>query len=566
MPAPEPRAGGSPVRRGAITGFWLGALAGGLLAHGLLRVNGLGVDAVSFLKLLGLLAAVYGAAGLLAGAIAGPLARAAAGGGRSGGALTARRLPRASVVAGVLAAAFAVTAAAGVAASLLRNPEPPLALDPAPAGLPRVLLIGIDGLDWKITGRLIAAGEMPNLAALGDRGFAAPLKTFRPTLSPLIWNSIASGVKPERHGVEGFAANRISGVDASFVKLVPHAGLGPVLAGLQKAGLARLVPIGSDMCHVPRIWDVAGAAGRRVATVNWWATWPADPVNGWLVTDRFYYFRDLGMGKERVADEFGTVFPADALQEFSLLRVSPGALTHDQIRRFLDLNDDEIDALGRGPYRFQLVDSEFPFLLSMDETYRRIGLRILGDPKPPDLAAFYFRGVDILSHAALCYSELSGDTSGQPEEMRRKYGAAVRRYYAYTDELVGELIEAAGPETTVLLVSDHGFEKQENGVCGHDDAPPGVIFGGGGLIRQGGDAKGATVYDVAPTVLYLAGAPVADDLPGQVLSGIVQPDHWTMLPPREIPTFGRRVERAGGSLGEQDEEYLQRLRALGYIK
>lgn len=443
--------------------------------------------------------------------------------------------------------------------------RPPVQFEQASGGQRKLLVIGMDGMSWDFTRRLMAAGEMPNLSDLAGRGVASPLSTYRPTLSPLIWTTIATGVRPERHGIEGFAIQRIRGIDASIGRLVRDTGSGLILNGLEAVGLAERVPIGSDLCTAMRFWEVASAVGRTVAVLNWWATWPADPVNGLLVTDRFYYFRDADMGKSAPEQDVGTVYPAEAHDEMAALRVSPWDLTPAQVRRFLDLTDSEIESLGRGEYQTQLIDSEFRFLHSMDETYRRIALKVLEGPDPPDITAVYLRGVDIISHAALKYSDLLDRTDGTAEE-ERKYGAAVHRYYVYADEVIGGLVAAAGPDTNVLVVSDHGFERQPDGSVGHDNAPEGIFFAAGPDIQSGGDPGKPSVNDVAPTVLYLSGCPVARDLQGRILSDIVRPAVWAGSRPEIIPTFGIRHPLAGGNLGREDEEYLQRLKALGYIQ
>lgn len=69
----------------------------------------------------------------------------------------------------------------------------------------RLLLIGWDAADWKIALPLMERGEMPNLARLVERGVMGDLATMRPVLSPILWNTIATGQRPERHGILGFA-------------------------------------------------------------------------------------------------------------------------------------------------------------------------------------------------------------------------------------------------------------------------------------------------------------------------------------------------------------------------
>src|SRR6185295_2234345 len=126
-----------------------------------------------------------------------------------------------------------------------------------------VVLIGLDGADWNIIDPLIAAGKMPNLAALIERGSRGRLLTLSPTLSPVIWTTIATGVKPERHGIVDFTAiNKDTGA---------------------------AVPVTSNLRRVPALWNILSDAGRTVGFVGWWASFPAEKVNGYIVSDRIAY-------------------------------------------------------------------------------------------------------------------------------------------------------------------------------------------------------------------------------------------------------------------------------------
>src|SRR5438045_8954030 len=69
----------------------------------------------------------------------------------------------------------------------------------------RLLLIGWDAADWKVIQPLLDRGEMPNLARLIAQGVHGNLATIYPILSPMLWTSIATGKRPYKHGILGFA-------------------------------------------------------------------------------------------------------------------------------------------------------------------------------------------------------------------------------------------------------------------------------------------------------------------------------------------------------------------------
>src|SRR5882762_526908 len=117
-----------------------------------------------------------------------------------------------------------------------------------------VVVIGVDSFDWNIIGPLLKQGRMPRLAALIARGARYNLKTMWPTLSPVIWTSIATGMKPSRHGIVDFVVNA--------------------------RDTGALVPVTSAMRQVPALWTLLSRQGIDVSVVAWWATWPAETVRG----------------------------------------------------------------------------------------------------------------------------------------------------------------------------------------------------------------------------------------------------------------------------------------------
>ena len=75
-------------------------------------------------------------------------------------------------------------------------------MTPPPAK--KVLFIGWDGADWQMINPLMDAGKMPNLNRLVNQGVMGNVSTLSPTLSPILWTSIATGKRPYDHGIYGF--------------------------------------------------------------------------------------------------------------------------------------------------------------------------------------------------------------------------------------------------------------------------------------------------------------------------------------------------------------------------
>src|SRR6185436_6639786 len=142
-------------------------------------------------------------------------------------------------------------AAAGVAAfmTLRREPSGP--------GRRPLVVIGLDGAEWRVIRKLWDEGKLPNLRRIADRGVTATLRTAYNS-SPVIWTTIATGVRPVEHGI------------TAFVVPTPQGD----------------VPISSDVRKVPALWNMLTKVGRRVAVLGYWGSWPAEKVNGVVVSDR----------------------------------------------------------------------------------------------------------------------------------------------------------------------------------------------------------------------------------------------------------------------------------------
>jgi predicted AlkP superfamily phosphohydrolase/phosphomutase len=114
------------------------------------------------------------------------------------------RLSRRSVLAVGAAAAGSLSAfllADGLARGLPPRPPAPAA---DAAGVPRVVVLGFDGVDHQILKEYLAAGELPALSALAQAGGFEPLESELPPESPVAWASLLTGVNPGRHRIHDF--------------------------------------------------------------------------------------------------------------------------------------------------------------------------------------------------------------------------------------------------------------------------------------------------------------------------------------------------------------------------
>jgi len=406
----------------------------------------------------------------------------------------------------------------------------------------KVLVVGLDGADWKIVDPLMASGRMPNLLRLVKSGVRANLLSITPMLSPVIWTSIATGVEPARHGVMDFLAPSAAGASE------------PVTSGARRA---------------PAIWELLSEAGVRVGVTGWWATWPASPVNGTIVTDRVAYQLFGYSSDPRSAA--GKTWPATAYDTVRPLIVPTDAIPWSEVETYLDgprRQPDEFDADER-----QRLE-EFRTLLAAGKTYLDVALAM----RKRDNASFeavYFEGTDTASHLFMSYRPpqlASIDARGFAS-----FRSMVDRTYENADRILGRLLE--GREGwTVIVLSDHGFASDAtrplttDSRIGHGAAADwhrrfGLFVMSGPSVKRGIRLEKASVYDIAPTILALFHQPVPRSWPGRVLGTALTPE-W--LASNSVSFLAVDPVHRGSSEPPQDDDHESRelrakLQSLGYL-
>ena len=178
-----------------------------------------------------------------------------------------------------------------------------------PTGL-RVRVLAIDGLELSMLEQLVARGELPAIAALVARGAHGRLRAEPERVPVIVWTTIATGRGPEAHGILSADTRRLTGLRTP-VSLDAEAG--PFASALGRATdllrITRAQPATAALRSVKAFWNVASEKGLRIGVVNWWASWPAEPVNGWLVSDRAAFKLEKGGAGDR------EVYPPEALDE-----------------------------------------------------------------------------------------------------------------------------------------------------------------------------------------------------------------------------------------------------------
>ena len=268
---------------------------------------------------------------------------------------------------------------------------------------PKVLVIGLDcaAPEWIFHH---PDYHLPNLHHLMEQGSHATLRSCDPPITVPAWSCMMSGRDPGALGIYGFRNRRRSDDYADYA-------------------IATALSV-----KEPRVWDIASAAGKQVCVIGVPQTFPVSPVNGCMISS--ILTPDINSAciypealKAELAHEFGPI--AFDVENF---RRAPQDKLLEQINKFLH-------------NRFDLAE----YILRN---------------KPWDFFMMVDMGVDRLHHAFWHY----GDPAHPKFQADTPYRWAMREYYQALDTRIGNLIELAGEDTQILVVSDHGAKAMHGGL------------------------------------------------------------------------------------------------------
>ena len=349
---------------------------------------------------------------------------------------------------------------------------------------------------------------MPNLARLMAEGVHGNLATLYPVLSPMLWTSISTGKRAYKHGIHGFCE-----------PLPDGSGVRPITLLSRKT---------------KAIWNILNQTGRRSLVVGWWPSHPAEPLNGVMVSNHF----PLPTGEPGNLPPLppGTVHPSALAETLGELRVNPMELTGEFLRYFVpdyekvdQSKDKRLHTLGKVIAETMSIHAVATELLSTQSW---------------DFAAIYYSGLDHFGHAFMNYHPPRLPWIAQDDFAI--YQPIVANAYCYHDAMLGALLEHADADTSVVLMSDHGFHPDHlrPGYIPVEPAGPavehrhfGILCMKGPGLRVSERVFGASLLDICPTLLTMFGLPAGKDMDGKVLvtafqqpPGIEPIESWDDVP------------------------------------
>ncbi len=395
----------------------------------------------------------------------------------------------------------------------------------------RVVVFAVDGADWELLSELSNDDRIPNIKALTQGGTSGSTQTIQPTISPMLWTTVATGLTPDRHGV------------LDFNDFGQHA------------------PVDAHTRRAPAVWDIADAFGRPSEVVNWWTAWPPS------AKDSVFFDTPVEIAP-------GAIYPPELADRAQSLVVPVETVGYDQVRRFLNITPDEFNA---SIHRASPTDpiNIFRGVLAKTWSDHRVALNLYNDAKQhgrdPALTMIAYDGTDAVNHLFAPFHPPYREGISQDEY--RKYWPTVATYYSEVDRLIGEWMNILPRDTTVMIVSANGFrwgktrprEAPAGNATLSDHRNPGMFIAYGPHVAPSRASHAMSIYDVAPTILALLGLPQSMEMPGHVATWAfrdVQP-----IASVRVVSYGEFVgDRPLAALARPDPKiYQSALQSVGHL-
>jgi predicted AlkP superfamily phosphohydrolase/phosphomutase len=410
----------------------------------------------------------------------------------------------------------------------------------------KVVIIGIDGANWQTLDPLIEKGKLPFWKQLKEESAWANLQTFKPTKSSVIWTSIATGTKMEKHGI----------LDFTF---------------LNKNNIE--VPFSNSERREPTIWQILNDWGKKSIVINWFVSHPPDEIDGIMISDNFR--RVVARPPEQINDYMDSVYPSIYFhklikymqRDFKVVFKETGLPDYPQ--RYMDMHPDK-------NFRKVPILSSFRSMAAQDFFVANIS-KELYRTKDFDLFATYLRMPDLVQHFSARFfddqytAELVTQLKSKsltPEKHREvilKIADIIEPAYHFAEDLLRTLITYKKYEDAYFIIaSDHGFSLYPGGYNHYglpDDypAPSGILMMKGPGIRPG-FLSSASVLDITPTILNILDLPVGKNMDGRVLSRALKLNRQIKYHAYKLHKHKERKTSAA------DEEAMKELKSLGYVQ
>ncbi len=264
-----------------------------------------------------------------------------------------------------------------------------------------MVILGMDGGTWDLILPWVEQGRLPHFSWLLKEGAWGPLQSTLPPVTAPAWTSFLTGKNPGQHGLYDFFE-----IDPDTYRIQYSS------ASSRKA---------------KTIWRILSDRGKRVGVVNVPMTYPPEDVNGFMIS---------GMDTPDADSPF--IYPPslkdEIWREVGKIRLDIHHLGH--------MNNDR---------KREKVLQE---LIAQEKSRFKLILYLL-EKHPVDVCMMVFNAIDQVQHHFWHYMDSQHFSFG--EKGPKGFGTAIFRLYQCIDETIGLLLKELSTETTVMLMSDHGF-------------------------------------------------------------------------------------------------------------
>jgi predicted AlkP superfamily phosphohydrolase/phosphomutase/tetratricopeptide (TPR) repeat protein len=425
----------------------------------------------------------------------------------------------------------------------------------------KFLLIGWDAAEWKVMEPLMEQGMMPTLKKFLSEAVSGKIATLDPPFSPMLWTSIATGKRAYDHGILG------------FIEPTPNGD--------------ALRPVMSTSRKVKALWNIFTQSGLKSNVVGWWPSHPAEPINGVMVSNFYQNFKDPLDKPWPMPD--GTIHPAEMTETLKELRVHAEELTIPLISNYIPktkallekytpiVNDEKADPeLKKRAQAYLNRINGVAKNMATCASIHNAGTYLMRNTEW-DFMAVYFDTIDHMCHIGMKFHPPKMENADQ--DAFDQFNQVVTAGYKFHDMMLERQLSLIDEDTTVLILSDHGFHPDnlrpkslpnEPASPAYEHSPYGMFAMKGPGIKKGEKIFGASLMDITPTILHLFGLPVAQDMEGKVLQQIFETNTSDAVD--YIPSW-EDVPGEAGTHKDTDQtntwasrEAMQQLIDLGYIE
>jgi tetratricopeptide (TPR) repeat protein len=354
----------------------------------------------------------------------------------------------------------------------------------------------------------------------------------------MLWSSVATGKTPDKHGVLG------------FLEVLPdRSGIRPVTVNSRKA---------------KALWNILHHKGLKSNVVGWWPSYPAEPINGVIVSDKFQKVNPNPKEKNPIIKD--VIHPESMIKELKDLRMFPSEITEAHILPMIpkanEINQEEDKGL-----------ESFAKIMTQNTSVHAAATKLMRTTEW-DFMAVYYDLIDHFCHAFMKFHPPK--LQSVPQKLYDIYNEAVVGAYRYQDMMLERMIQLGGEETTIIVMSDHGYESGHRRILKMPKYPAapalehrqfGMFVAAGPNIKRNEKVFGLSLIDIAPTILNMFDLPIGKDMDGKVAVDIFKkPLEVKYIDSWENVEGDFAQHKAEETDVFNDAEAMQQLIDLGYIE